>query len=298
MSCSLTRRPIRNRGFTLAEILVAMGLAGLAGTLLVSVLIATMSLSSQNVVTNVSSYRARQTLDRLEELVRFAQEEPKLIGSDGVPASGTASAGILAKRALGGPYVFKNASGQPDAEITAGAMSFMVEYSSAAGLAAPQVGDFFLINLSTHPELEVASVTATSGFGSVSRAIVTTRQGIPENAKPGSYTVSASRYHKEAYVFVQDGSQWTLRHYPRVTAGTSFSDTAAFRVVSTGFQKLGGEAFFTSTAGNGTRATWLRAVARCSDHAEYAETVRGRNTLTRMPVQIKLWNYNAPPPQP
>ncbi len=297
MSCSPTSRPIKGRGFTLAEMVVAMGLASFFGTLLISVLLTTMRLSSQNVVTNVSSFRARQTLDRLGELVRFAQEEPALISSAGTAASGTTADGILAKRALGGPYVFKNSSGQADAEIAAGTMTFMVEYSSAANMTAPQVGDFFLVNLSTHPELEVASVSAAAGAGAISRVVVTTRQGIPETAKPGSYTVSACRFRKEAYLFVQDGSQWSLRHYPRVVASTSFSDAAAFRVVGTGYQKLGDDAFFTTTAGDGTRATWLHAVARSSDHAERAEMVGGRNTLTRMPIQIKLWNYNAPPQQ-
>ncbi len=288
--------PISHRtkttAFTLTELMVSVALVGVVSLTINSVVLSTMKLSSQNMVTNLSSYRARQTLDRLGQIVRFAQDTPVLIKADGTLSATTAD-GILVKNALGGPYVFKNSNGQADDDLASGATSFLVEYAPAAGLAAPTVGDFFLLALSTQPELEVASVSAVS---SISRVQITTKQGISETAKPGSYTVTGCLYRKEAYIFAADGSQWSLRHYARVTAAMSYTNSSSYSVLGTGFQKLGGQAWFTTTTDNGTQATWLRAVARSSNHAEYSESRSSRNTLTSMPVQIKLWNYNAPPP--
>jgi hypothetical protein len=276
--------------------MVSTALVSAVGLMVFSVLTSTMKLSSQNVVTNVSNYRARQTLDRLGEIARYAQDTPVLINADGTTASGTTSEGVLLKNALGGPYVFKNANGQPDTEIQSGDKSFMVEYAPAAGVAAPTVGDYFSIALSTQPELEVVTVGTPTSAGSISKVLITTKQGIPEGAKPGSYTVTGRRYRKEAYVFVQSGSYWNLRRYPKVTSAMNYTNSASFTVLGTGFQKLGTQPWFTKVANSGTEAIWLRAVARSSSRSEYAEKISGRSTLTTMPVQVKLWNYNAPPP--
>ncbi len=295
MRSSLISPRIDRRGFTLVELMVSLSLMGAAFMILLSVLTSTMTLSTQNTATNMSGYRARQTLDRLNTIVRFATAIPTLINSDGSTASGTTADGMLIKNSLGAPYVFKNSSGNASDSIPSGANSFMVEYASSAGLDTPKVGDYFLLNLSTQPELEVASVTPASSVGSISRAVITTKTGITETATPNSYTVSASRYRKEAYIFVQSGSYWTLRHYPKVTAAMSYSTASSYVELGTGFQKMGAQAWFTTTTDNGAQASWLHAVARSSNHGEYTESVAGHTTLTTMPVQIKLWNYNAPP---
>jgi type II secretory pathway pseudopilin PulG len=305
----------RAQAFTLVEMMVATGLVGVASLAMISMLVSTMKLSSQNVVTNISNYRARQTLDRLGELVRYAQATPVLITNTGSTASSTTSDGILVKNALPGMYVFKNANGKDD-DIPSGSMSFLVQYvpkstlpgimpSADASLAGqkvepPAVGDYFLLGLSTHPELEVASVSSVTVSGNVSSVVITTRQGITETASPKNYTVSGTRYRKEAYIFVQSGTSgmWTLRHYPRIVASTSYSSASSYVELGTGFQKMGTEAWFTTSTVNGTQATWLQAIARSSSHAEYAEKISNRTTLTTMPVQVKFWNYNPPPPSP
>jgi hypothetical protein len=280
------------------ELMVAVGLVGIVSTMLISVLISTMKLSSENVVTNVSNFRTRQTLDRICEIIRFAQDTPVLINADGTLASGGTSDGVLVKNSRGGPYVFINSSGNAADDIPSGAKSFVVQYAPAAGVVAPEVGDYLLLALSTHPELEVASVSAVSNSGSISSVQITTIQGISETAKPGSYTVAGSRFRKEAYIFSQAGSQWDLRHYGRVTSVTSYTNSSSYSVLGTGFQKLGSQPWFSTTTADGTQSIWLHAVARSSNHEEYAERISGRNTLTSMPLQIKLWNYNAPPPAP
>lgn len=275
--------------------MVASAIATVVGLAVFSVLTSSMKLSSENSVTNLSGYRARQTLDRLGEIVRYAQDTPVLISADGTTATGTTSDGILVKHALGGPYNFFNTNGQESADIPTGSSSFMVEYAPGAGADVPRVGDYFLVGLSTQPELEVATVGVPSG-SPIAKVQITTRQSIAETATPSTYTVTAYRYRKEAYIFSGSGTQWSLRHYPIVTAAMSYGSVASYKVLGTGFQKLGTQAWFTTITDNGTQACWLRAVARSSNHAEYADNISGHNTLSTMPVQIKLWNYNAPPP--
>jgi prepilin-type N-terminal cleavage/methylation domain-containing protein len=296
MTSSPTNHQTSRAGFTLVELMVSVALCAIAGLILLAVLVSTMKLSSQNVVTNISSHRARQTLDRLGELVRYAQDTPVFIKSDGTTTTGT-SDGILVKNTQTGPYIFRNSDGKAADDIISGSTSFMVEYAPSAGADIPKVGDFFLVNISTQPELEVATVSAATVGSSTSTVIITTKQAVAETVSPGSYTITAARYRKEAYLFVQSGTQWTLRHYPRVTSTTVYSTPANYVELGTGFQKLGTQSWFTTTTDTtGTQASWLQAVARSSNHAEYAEHISNHTTLTTMPVQVKLWNYNAPPP--
>lgn len=293
-----TNLRINQRGFTLVEILVATVLVGAVGAILFSVMISTLKLSSKNAVTNVSNFRARQTLDRIGEIVRYAQETPVLINANGTTASGTTADGLLVKNSLGGPYVFKNANGQAAAEIPADAKSFVVEYASANGVSAPSVGDFFSVTLSTRPQLEVLTVGSATTSAGISKVLITTRQALGEVAKPASYTVSASSYRKEAFIFAQSGSYWNLRHYSPVTGSTNFSDGSAFRAMGGSYKKLGTESWFSAPpVSSGTQYIWLRALARSSSKTEHAESSTGKNTLTSLPIQIKLWNYQAPPPQ-
>ena len=114
--------------------------------------------------------------------------------------------------------------------------------------------------------------------------------------------ISATRYRKEAYVFAADntGTQWDLRRYPRVVTGMSYADASTYITMGKGFLKLtSDQAWFTKEVASGTQAFWLRALARSSAHYEYNERFTGptgRNALTSMPVQSRLWNYDPPPP--
>lgn len=291
-------RRTRIGAFTFAELVVSTAIASVVGLMGYTALVGTMKLSSQNMVTNISNFRARQMLDRIGEIARYAIDTPVLIKADGTAATGTTSDGILVKNALSGVYVFRNSSGVTDADIPQGTTSFNVEYAATTGAELPKVGDFFLIGLSTRPDLEVTAVTALTPSGSLQRARVTTAQGLPELAKPGSYTVTGQRYRKEAFIFAPSGTRWNLRHYARVTSATSFTNPQSYGELGMGFLKLGSQSWFTTMIDNGTQATWMRAIARSSNRAEYTDSSGRRNTLTSMPIQIKLWNYNPPPPAP
>ena len=85
----------------------------------------------------------------------------------------------------------------------------------------------------------MASVSSVSQAGQISRVTIGTRQPLGEIARPGSYTVSAYRYRKEAFVFAQSGQRWDLRHFGSLTALSRFNDPASYRVMGSGFRKLG-----------------------------------------------------------
>jgi prepilin-type N-terminal cleavage/methylation domain-containing protein len=294
MLSTLIRPKIDRRAFTLVELLVSMAICAVVVMIFVSVLVTSMSLSSENAVTNLSNFRARQAIDRLNNIIRFAASAPTLINADGTTASGTTADGVMIQNALPGDYVFLNSNGNATADIPSGASTFMVQFSPSTGANLPKVGDHFVLTLaSTTPDLEVQKVGAVTTSGSITNVVITTIQATAEIASPSSYTIRGARYCKEAYIFAQSGSSWTLRHVPQVVSTTSFSALPSNQL-GVGFQKLANQAWFTTTTDGTAQCTWLRAIARSSDHAEYAETISGHTTLSTMPVQIKLWNYNAP----
>src|ERR1043165_1954744 len=102
MNFSPINHQTSRRGFTIVELVVSTALVSVVGLLMASIIVSTTKLSSQNVVTNISNYRTRQTLDRIGEAVHFAQDTPVLINVDGTAASGTSADGLLVKNALGG----------------------------------------------------------------------------------------------------------------------------------------------------------------------------------------------------
>lgn len=299
----------RARAFTLVEMMVATGLVGVASLGMISVLTSTMKLSSQNTVTNSTNYRARQTIDRLVKTVRYAQEAPTLVTNTLAAATGTTADGIQIKNVLPGMYVIKNATGNPDDDIAKGTTRIMVQYAPTSTDPGGRIPDFeipqsasapleyLLINTSSHPEIAITGVDSPSLSGTTMSVKVNLAQGLPDAISPKTYNTGAVRYRKEAYVFLQSGSQWTLRTYHHVFAGMSLTDKNYYADLGTGFQKNGTQAWFTTTTtSDGAQAIWFQGIARSSNHAEYAENISKHTTLTTMPVQVKLWNYNPPTP--
>jgi len=285
--------------------MVSLSLLGVVFLIFTSVLVTTTKLSTQNVATNVSNYRVRQALDRLDEIVRYAQDTPTLINNDGTAAAGTTADGILINNIQGGVYAFYNSDGNVADSIPSGTSTFMVKYTTVGADAwkvadyTPKVGDYFTLNISTHPNLEVTAVSAVTSGSPLNSVTVTTRTAITETVTPASYEITGARYRKEAYVFVADGSTgyYGLRHYGRVTSTTVYSNPANFYQLGSGFAKMTGQTWFTAVTDAGAQAIWVRAIARSSNHAEYAEHT-GRNTISTMPLQVKLWNYDGPTPNP
>ncbi|EDY17469.1 hypothetical protein CfE428DRAFT_4986 [Chthoniobacter flavus Ellin428] len=282
--------------------MVSMSVVGVVGLVMFSVMISTMRLSTVNTATNLSNYRTRQALDRLADTVHYdSVDMPAQINSDGTTASGGTSDGILIKHLVPGMYVFLNSDGTT-ADIASTASAFTLQYATSAWGTLPQPYDYFLLASSTAPELEIPKTggvgTPTTSNGVTSVAIKTTA-AVGEKLTPSYYTVTAVRYRKEAYIFVQNGTSayWTLRFYPTVYPGMDYTNAQNYYTLGTGFEKQGTQGWFTAStdsANNNTQAIWLQALVRSSGHGEYSEDIDKRNTATTMPLQIKLWNYTTP----
>ena len=301
---SLTKHRTDLRGFTLAELMVSMAVVGVVGLVMFSVMVSTMKLSTVNTATNLSNYRTRQALDRLADTVHYdAVEIPTQINSNGttVATGTTTSDGILIKRLLGAGYTFLNASGKTTDDIPQGASTFVVHFAPSTGALPPIQYDYFLLSSPNGDELEVNTVGSTTTSNGISSVPVSTFNSVQDTngLATSIYSVTACRYRQEAYIFVQNGTSnyWTLRYYPQVYPGMDYTNPRYYHELGTGFQKQGTQAWFTSTtdSATNTQAIWLRALVRSSGHNEYAEHIDNRNTTTTMPLQIKLWNYNAPP---
>jgi len=297
------------RGFTLVEMLVSMSVVGVVGLVMFSVMSSTMKLSSVNTATNMSSYRTRQALDRLANSVHYdAIDTPSLINSSGVSAgtaTGTTADGILVKTIIRGGYAFFNSDGSTTDDIVPTPSqtehTFYVQFSASGGGTAPVSHDnFLLVSQTNSDDLEVDTVGSVTTSNGISREKVTTFQDIQETSlSPKYYTVSATRYVKQAYIFVQNGSSnyWTLRHYPTVYTGMDYTNSQNYHALGTGFEKQGTQPWFTLNVdgSTGTTTKWvlLQALVRSSGHGEYSEDISKRNTATTMPLQIKLWSYKT-----
>jgi type II secretory pathway pseudopilin PulG len=300
-----TKRRTDCSGYTLAEVTVVALLLGLLSLIGMSLLVSTMKLSNQNAVTNLSNFRARQTFDHLCMKVRYALDDPLLITTSGtVVTSGSTAPGLLVKNFVSSPYIVKNADGTTGA-IATSASSFTLEFRTANGMPPPGVGDWLAFQTATHPELEIAGVSALADSGSNQRRLVTTSGTIGEALLPANYYVVGYLYRREAYVF-SSATNGTLLHYPRVsqgmlsisssnssvtyTTGTGWGAAANYVAMGQGFTQLNSSEYFTKSSTNSVSYYQLKAVARSSNHAEYTENIPAGRALTTMPVKATLWN--------
>lgn len=290
MNFSLTKLRTNRKAFTFVEMIVAAGVLGVAGLIGISMLGAGLRLASQNSALNLSNFRGRQALDRLGAITRYAEEQPELITTTGAAASGSTADGIMVKNQLGGPYVLKDSTGSATNDILATAKTFTVEYVPANGVSPLVVGDWLVVEISTRPELQIATVGTQTASGVIRKNVITTTEALGELARPSMYRVAGYGYRKQAYVFNTAAGQAELRHYPRVTNGMSFSAAANYTVLGRGFQKLNAQPYFQATTINGLDNVWMRSIARSSGGAEHAEKMSGRKTLTTMPISVNLWN--------
>lgn len=108
------------RGFTLAEMLIAVSVLGVAGQLIYTVLLNGMLLQAKNAAVNVAHQEARTAAARLVRDIHSAVSIPQLVDANRaavetqpVDASGvpTGTAGISLQSVAGGPFNLKNDPG-------------------------------------------------------------------------------------------------------------------------------------------------------------------------------------------
>ncbi|RYD85640.1 MAG: prepilin-type N-terminal cleavage/methylation domain-containing protein [Verrucomicrobiaceae bacterium] len=282
----------RHRGFTLVEVSVAAALLGVVGVIMFGVLRSGMILSKQNAGLNLSSLRARQTIDRIGEQARYSIDQPILINSNGGAESGSTSNGVLVKRYIGGPYVIKETQGG-SADIATTATQFVLEFRK--DLSPPVVGDWILMETVTRPELEISAAAKIDQTEKIQRWRITTRTAINEAVRPGVYRVSGQLYRKEAFMFVatETGTnpRSELRHFARVVAATNFLQAANYRVLASGFRRIE-STYFKRELKDGVNVITLSALVHSSGQDEYLDKNMQTTQFTTVPVRMQLRSVN------
>lgn len=255
-----------------------------------AVIYSAMILSRQNSGINLSSLRMRQMIDRIGEQARYSLEQPVLINADGTSASGSQADGMLLKRYGGGPYILKE-SGGTNGDIAATAKTFRLEFRK--DLPTPGVGDYIMVEAATAPELEITAASKVEENSSVQRWSITTKTAVGELLRPSTYRVAAQIYRKEAFVFkaIEAGNnpRSELRHYKSVVGTTNFSQASNYRVLASGFRKLGNNGYFRNVTSNNLRTTVLSAVVHATGRDQYLDSMLKTKSYTTMPVELRLW---------
>jgi hypothetical protein len=246
-----------------------------------------MVMFSQNMTLNSAAMRARNDLDRMQEVLRFGDRVPTLIASDGSVATGTTANGVLALHYLGGPFSLRAAGGGTEV-ITANATTLHLTFSvhPMAATPVPVPGDILFVEVFNEPSLEILTVTVPSGTGNTRSVTVTTTSGLGTQVDPATYCVPGHLFRREAFVFKPNGSVFDLRYYPRVTASKPVSTSTNFRVMANGCKKLTGKEFFTRVTANGKEGTQIAFLTRAGRGASFLERYSTTPKVTIAPVSV------------
>ena len=134
MNRHLEQLSIRERGFTLAEILVSLAMSGVVGLVLFSVLQAGSVLLAKNTGINVTYGNARLAADRLLSLIQSAVASPVLVDSSLNPISGDGPAAGITFLRLASTSTYSNVN-----NVSASATTLRLHRTT--GMPAAEVGD-------------------------------------------------------------------------------------------------------------------------------------------------------------
>lgn len=273
--------------------MVACALASGVGLIAFSLLNSGLIMFAQSTAANLSGLRGRQTLDKLNEIVRYAETSPQLITSTGVAATGNSAAGMLSKVYRGGPFLVKNSDGSTG-DIPATANTFRLEYSAALAPPAPEVGDYLLIDSVSRPELEISQVQTlpnkTVNGQTIKCLTVTTQQPLGALVKPSTNRVAGYLHRRQALVFASVSGGNQLRYYPLVKSGTNFLSASNYRVLQGGYETLATKPFFQLGAANELA---VNVQVHASGKTEYVELLNNSRSLTTLPVRATIRNITS-----
>lgn len=147
-------------GLTLVEIVVALAVLAVLGTLISSFTLSETWLFAKNTSLNTSHTSLRSGLDRLTNALQQTQSLPSLINNDGTVATTSPAAGLQYDYLVGGPYVLNGTSysaGDTTISITRSTNTFVVD-------PLPQQGDVLLIDTPTDGTVRAQVSSASSVF--------------------------------------------------------------------------------------------------------------------------------------
>lgn len=250
----MKRRVIHGaKGFTLAEICVAVAIVSVVGAAAYTMLMNSTTLLAKNVSLNSSNLLARSALDRIFAELNQANRMPSLIDVNGSAVSGDGpAAGIMVDRYIGGPYVV----GNPGGGLPANATTFKLFYS-ADPLANPPVpvkNDVVIMDGTTRALVkscaaptstlsspipspsptpgQMLTVTLQDSLGTYTSPPITAGTAIPWNS-----TTQQTAYiiHRKAFIVVPGADPKgpaELRMYPDAETVTNWNDPANYVVLT------------------------------------------------------------------
>jgi type II secretory pathway pseudopilin PulG len=171
MNLRFEQLSIRERGFTLGEILVSLAITGVVGLVLFSVLQAGSVLLAKNTGINITHGNARLAADRLLALIQSAVASPILVDSSLNPISGDGPAAGITFLRLASTSTYSNVN-----NVSASATTLRVHRT--AGMPAAEVGDVLIMigtDATTFATTDVigfqASITGVSVINSTDSTI-------------------------------------------------------------------------------------------------------------------------------
>ena len=194
---------MKNRAYTLVEMMVTLGVIGITGGIIFLVLNSGFVLFAKNTEMNVGHEQARIAILQMQRNVHSAVSVPQLVDVNLNPVASGQAAGVSFQLFALGPYRIA-----ADAAAAQSVVSVIVP----AGATAPAVLQHFIVP--TH-QIE-QDITAVSGAGTVNVTLAA-NLGVPITTSNGSYDIICFVTNRVAYVVING----QLRYYPPGTFGTS-----------------------------------------------------------------------------
>lgn len=250
------------RGYTIAELTIAAGLAVVVSGFIATFLSTTTLLYAKNASTNLTHQSIRSSLDKMVQDVTAANGAIKLITPTGVSVAAGSAAGMRFDVLRGNPFVVLPTSA--GAGLPAGTTTLVLQRSTdgMASPAKPELGDVLLIDGATDKRLLVQSSIYGSTSGSVQNISVTLQAPL---ATAIPWTAAATKVARNvrpvAYVVVPSGSNNELRYFWGCEGVTNLATASTFyRVIVNVGLMAGDETPFSFVPAQG--GTFLRTVLR------------------------------------
>ncbi|MEP6636797.1 MAG: prepilin-type N-terminal cleavage/methylation domain-containing protein [Acidobacteriota bacterium] len=223
-------------GFTLVEILVAVVVLAVVGTLVTSFTVTETWLYAKNTALNSSHRSARRALDRLANELQQTQNLPSLIDATGSATTATTAAGLSYDRLVGAPYKVDHPGGL-GYSATDTKVSVTLSTNYLASPPVPLPGDVLLIVLPTGNPLraQVSSVQVTKTDKKKEQQTMdldlTNPLGTDVTWDP-TQTKTAQLVRRQAFIVIPSGARNELRYYQSFEPMPALDDSTQYIVIT------------------------------------------------------------------
>jgi len=219
--------------FTLLELTIAVGIAGVVSMLIGTYLSGSSLLFAKNISTNLTHNSVRSSVDKITQDVSQGYTAIKLITTAGVTVTSGSAAGVVFDEFRGGPYVVTYPGGT-GLLGSATAITITRSTNATASPPIPVAGDVILLDGAEDVRLVVGSVVA----GVIDPVTLRQTLVVTLSSAPGTNilwqstrTKLARLVRREAYVVVPINGTNQLRFYHAAETITNFAAATGFSLV-------------------------------------------------------------------